>query len=134
MDRNQGSTGQGSTVIVFAGDFRRIPAQSQRLPSGALVIAADSGLDHADAHGVDVDLVLGDLDSVTRIGDRGGDCRRRVDRERPPAAKDDTDLELALDAARGRAAPTTSSSSGGGGRLDHLVTGLLLLAARTSPA
>ena len=66
------------------------------------MIAADAGLDHAEALGLPVDLVVGDLDSVSKEAlERAR--RAGIAIEEHPAAKDQTDLELALDAAMERA-------------------------------
>src|SRR5258708_30199321 len=64
-----GNAGEGSDMgddaaLVFAGGDRPPGAVTARLPAAALVIAADSGLDHAAALGRAVDLVVGDPDSV----------------------------------------------------------------------
>src|SRR6185295_1025335 len=48
---------------------------------------------------------------------------------RHPAAKDATDLELALDTARALGAQRIVVLGGHGGRLDHLLANALLLAA-----
>src|SRR5690348_11873254 len=87
-------------ALVFAGGDRPVPfdRSATATATSGIVIAADSGLEHARALGVPVDLVVGDLDSVdpavldAAIADG-------VTVERHPAAKDATDLELALDAA-----------------------------------
>jgi thiamine pyrophosphokinase len=49
-------------AIVFAGSGPVSGALLDRLPDDAGVIAADSGLHVADALGVYVDLLVGDLD------------------------------------------------------------------------
>ncbi len=91
------------TALVFAGGERPPPSAVDGLLAADVVIAADSGLGHALALGCAVDLVVGDLDSVDP------DDARRARRpagavvEQHPADKDATDLELALDAARGAA-------------------------------
>ena len=54
----------GSVALVFAGGDRPPPNAVGNLPTADLVIAADSGLEHAVALGFTVDLVVGDLDSV----------------------------------------------------------------------
>ena len=100
------------------------------VPDHDLVIAADSGLHVAQALNLRVDLLVGDLDSVSpeAIGD--------TPIERHPVDKDATDLELAIDAAVRRGAGhivviggSGAPASGGDGRLDHLLGELLLLAA-----
>ena len=53
----------------------------------AWVIAADSGLDHANALGLAVDLVLGDLDSVSKEALEPA-RRAGIPVEEHPAAKD----------------------------------------------
>jgi thiamine pyrophosphokinase len=114
------------TVVVLTGGLGR-PAPVP-LPSGAAVIAADSGAEHALALGLRVDLVVGDLDSISdetlaAVEQAGA----RV--ERHPAAKDATDLELALAAALALEPERILVLGGAVGRLDHLLGELLLLAA-----
>jgi len=117
-------------ALVFAGgdppDERALAAA---LGSGdpALVVAADSGVAHALAHHLPVDLVVGDLDSAApdhlAVAEGTG---ARV--ERHPVDKDMTDLELALRASQDLGATAITLLGGGGGRLDHLLANLLLLA------
>ena len=62
------------------------------------MIAADGGVDRALALGLHVDVAIGDFDSVSAAGLAAAEAAgARI--ERHPAAKDATDLELALDAA-----------------------------------
>jgi thiamine pyrophosphokinase len=99
------------------------------LPQGAFVIAADSGLEHAAALGLAVDVLVGDLDSASpeAVATAEG-AGIRI--ERHPAAKDATDLELALEYALAAGATRVTVVSGGGGeRLDHHLAELVLLAA-----
>ncbi len=119
---------KGQPVVVFAGGLPPHPRAVERVPSGAFVIAADSGLDHARAHGVKVDLVVGDLDSVSDSAIAAA-IADGVSIETYPRDKDATDLAIALDAAQRTGAHDVTLISGDGGRLDHLVTGLLLLAS-----
>jgi len=116
------------TAIVFAGSGTVTAAVRAHLPEAADVIAADSGLAVANALGVHVDLLVGDLDSVepsaVEIAEASGTTVARH-----PAEKDATDLELALDAAVERGARGVVMVDGGGDRLDHLLANLLLLAS-----
>jgi thiamine pyrophosphokinase len=115
-------------VVVVTGGDPVDPAHVRALPSDAWVIAADSGIDHALAVGLRVHHAIGDFDSVSPEGlatvqARGG----RV--ERHPAAKDATDLELALGAALERVPARVHVLGGHGGRLDHQLANALLLAS-----
>jgi len=105
------------TVVVLAGG-PDVPA-GIAVPAGASVIAADGGAEL----GVPVELAVGDFDSIT------AETLATVARvERHPAAKDATDLELALDAALRLEAERILVVGSAGGRLDHLLGSLLLLA------
>ena len=55
---------ESSDVIVFAGSEPVADELLDRLPEGAFVIAADSGLHVANTLGLYVDLLVGDLDST----------------------------------------------------------------------
>jgi thiamine pyrophosphokinase len=113
---------------VFAGGDSPPAAVAALLPGDAFVIAADSGLDHAAALGRHVDLIVGDLDSVDVAA--LADARREgSDVEAHPSAKDQTDLELALDAALARGFRRVTVVGGHGGRLDHFLANLTLLAS-----
>jgi thiamine pyrophosphokinase len=83
-----------------------------------LVVAADSGLEHARALGLAVDLVVGDMDSVDPAAlDAARAAGTRVDRH--PVAKDATDLDLALDAAAASLPSRLVVVTGTGDRFDH---------------
>ncbi|MFP5308620.1 MAG: thiamine diphosphokinase [Actinomycetes bacterium] len=117
----------GRPVVVLAGGDPVAPAVAVGLPADAYVVAADSGLDHAAALGLDVDLVVGDLDSVSP--QRLAAARAAgVEVEEHPTAKDATDLALALDAAAARGPADVVLVGGHGGRLDHLLANALVLA------
>jgi thiamine pyrophosphokinase len=123
----------GSWAVVFAGGDPPPPHALEPLPPDARVVAADSGLVHALAAGLHVDLLIGDLDSVEPQAvlaalDAGTEVQRH------PSAKDATDLELALDAVRARGVTDVLVLGIHGGRADHLVANALLLAsARYAP-
>ncbi len=115
------------TVLVFAGG--EAVALTGRLPEADFVIAADSGLDLAASLGVAVDLLVGDLDSVSPEG-LAGARQAGIAIEEHPADKDATDLELSLAAAVRHGAARIVVIGGGGGRIDHLLANAMLL---TSP-
>ena len=110
-------------VVVASG-----PGPSVTVPGASTVIAADGGLDRATALGLDVDVVIGDLDSVSAGALAAAEAAgARVVRH--PEAKDATDLELALDEAVRLGARRVLLVASAEGRLDHLLGSLLLLGA-----
>jgi thiamine pyrophosphokinase len=115
-------------ALVFTGGDAPDPATRHDLPAADLVIAADSGVEHALALGFAVDVVVGDFDSADPDHVEAA-VAMGATLERHPADKDATDLELALVAARGRGARDVLVVGGGGGRLDHLLANTLLLAS-----
>ena len=116
-------------MIVVAGGDPVDASALDDLPTDAAVIAADSGLDVARAIGLRVDVAVGDFDSVlpATLAELEAAGVARIDRH--PSAKDATDLELALNAARGLGAEHVVVLGGHGGRLDHLLANALLLAS-----
>jgi thiamine pyrophosphokinase len=131
------SRAQGHAVILAGGadlSPERL-AHASRITSGAdLVIAADSGYRHAVALGRDVDVLVGDLDSID-AHDLAHAERAATRIERHPPDKDLTDLALALDVAL-RDCPASDGPvrvtvvGGDGGRTDHLLGNALLLGAQ----
>lgn len=94
-----------------------------------MCIAADSGIDHARALGRVPDLAVGDFDSVTDEGLAWAtDAGTTI--ERHPAAKEETDLELALGLAIDDDPDRIVVAGIGGGRLDHLLANFQVLASR----
>lgn len=126
MDRP--SKSDTRTAVVFAGGDEVDAGSSPPLPRDALLIAADGGLAQAEVLGLEVDVVVGDLDSVEPAAlEAARDRGARV--ERHPADKDATDLELALHHAAAAGCSRVVVVGGLGGRLDHLLANALLLAA-----
>ncbi|MFI5046110.1 MAG: thiamine diphosphokinase [Acidimicrobiia bacterium] len=125
-----GSHGRAIALVFTGGDApepRDIDDLGVLAPE-AIVIAADSGLHHAQRLGQRVDVVVGDFDSVDptalSAAESGG-----AEIERHPTAKDATDLELALVAARERGVERVVVVGGAGGRLDHFLANALVLAS-----
>jgi len=113
-------------AVIISGGGAIATRVVDRLPAPRFVIAADSGLDHAVALGIDVDLVVGDLDSVSSDALRAAE-QRGVTVERHPVDKDAIDTELAVDAALARGFEHLVIIGSAGGRLDQLLAGALLL-------
>jgi thiamine pyrophosphokinase len=119
------------TVVIVIGGGEIDSRVVGHLPADRMVIAADSGLDHAMELGLEVDLLVGDLDSVSEpalaeAGARG----TPVERHRPD--KDATDTELALAAAVERGCTRLIGVGGprpDESRLDHELGVLLAFAA-----
>ncbi len=118
-------------LIVAAGDRPDRARLDETWPGWSdgidLVVAADGGADTADQLGIRPDLVVGDFDSIAP----GGLDRLRasgVPVEVAPAAKDESDTELAVRAALGRGADALTIVGALGGRPDHLLANVGLLA------
>jgi thiamine pyrophosphokinase len=97
--------GTMGTALVFPGGDPPPASALEGLPPPDLVVAADSGVEHALAEAAGAVV------------------------ERHPATKDATDLELALDAAHARRVDRIVVVGGGGGRLDHFLANALVLAS-----
>ena len=117
-------------AVVVAGGPAPDPSSALAVPLGARVIAADEGLEHALALGLEVAVAVGDFDSASPEALAAAEARG-VRIERYPAEKDATDLELALDLAVTLGARRVLVIAGdGAGRLDHLLAALLLLGSQ----
>jgi len=111
-------------VVVAGGEPPSVDISS--VPDGATVVAADRGVEHAQALGLDVDLVVGDLDSASPDAVLAAEAAgARI--EKHPAEKDLTDLELALHSALALSPARILVLAGDGGRIDHLLASLLVL-------
>lgn len=118
-------------AIVVTGGDRPDPVLVDALDlpvEGRVVVAADSGVAHALALGLMVDVAVGDFDSLDpEVLEAVEAAGTRV--ERHPVAKDATDLELAIDVAVALGAARVVVLGGHGGRLDHFLANALVLAA-----
>jgi len=120
-------------VAVLAGGDAVPQFVPEYVRRADLVVAADSGLDLGERIGLEVGLVVGDLDSVSAEAlARARASRVRVEQHR--SDKDETDLELAfdavwreVDAGAGAGAVAIVVLGGAGGRLDHLLANVAVL-------
>jgi thiamine pyrophosphokinase len=119
---------QTKRAWIFAnGEQFNVEAVRALAQPGDFRVAADGGLHHMRRLGFDPDLVIGDLDSlepaeIDQLKKAG------VRLEQHPVHKDETDLELAVEAVL-RAGYTSVLILGGlGGRLDMTLANIFLLA------
>ena len=125
-----GAAARIALVVTGGGDPDLVQLAALAGEDAVLVIAADSGAAHAVAAGLDVDVLVGDLDSIDP------ELLERLERdgvrvERHPVAKDATDLELAIDVALREGADTVTVIGGHGGRVDQSFANAFVL---SSPA
>lgn len=109
-------TNKHRAMVFVGGDINVSPPPD---PS-AFVVGCDSGYDHAATLGHHIDLLIGDLDSISEAGIRSAESPN-VTIERHPQDKDATDFELAIDACIAHGFGTIDIYGGEGGRLDHLL-------------
>ncbi len=102
------------TVLIFAGGDSPAASLADDLPESDLVIAADSGYDLAVSEGYRVDVLIGDMDSIS-----ADSIPRHVIVEKHPVDKDATDLELALSRVMVERPARVVVVGGAGGRVDH---------------
>lgn len=120
-------------TIFAAGEYYD---ERPSVPAGALVIAADGGLDHTRALGITPDVIVGDFDSVegglrevTGTPDSStcasGTTARTI---ALPPLKDDPDLLSALKIGWSASRRIFHIWGGLGGRVDHTISNIQLMA------
>ena len=105
----------GLLLLGSAGPPRALVAPF--LDRAGMVVAADSGFDLAVTLGLEPDLVVGDLDSVTghaELARLPAGRVRRADRDKAL-----TDAELGLQVLTAHGCSRIIVAGGGGGRFDH---------------
>ena len=126
---------QPEYMIVVGGGLDRRVLVPAEVGADTVVIAADSGVDHAVAAGLEVHHVVGDLDSADLAAlDAARTAGATIHRH--PSDKDATDFELALDLVLALAGaeeggkeppPNLMVVGPGGGRQDQTLADLLAL-------
>ena len=107
-------------ALIFIGGTAPDFSIRGQLPEAALVIAADSGWAHATAFGFTPDLLVGDMDSISKehLAEAHASEAEIIEHS---VNKDFTDTELALQLARKFEYRHIHLVSGGGDRFDHLL-------------
>ena len=109
-------------VILLGGSLSITPRLGQQIRGGA-VIAADGGMAHAEALALKPILWVGDFDSASpQLQTRYA----HIPRQTHPTDKDQTDAELAIQAALARGASQLLLVGALGGQTDHALTNLML--------
>ncbi|MEC8974359.1 MAG: thiamine diphosphokinase [Actinomycetota bacterium] len=87
-------------VVILCGGPAPHAKAIEHLPVSAKMIAVDSGLDHGRKFNLEPDLIIGDLDSISSEGLRWAK-EQSIEIQKFPKDKDKSDLEIALDQAKG---------------------------------
>lgn len=120
-------TQQPERVILFVnGELPEPQALRALINDDDLLVAVDGGLAHLERLGLTPHLVIGDLDSadpelIAKFRAQGVEIRPF------PTDKDETDLEIALDAAIKLAPAKIRIAAALGGRLDQTLANIFLL-------
>ncbi len=114
-------------IIIFAnGELPDLEKARALMRDDDFVIAADGGTRHALALGLTPNVVIGDLDSISK------EERRKIDAAgveviKFPADKNETDLELAIDHAMSLHPDQILILAALGGRMDQTLANIALL-------
>lgn len=106
-------------VLFVGGKGPAAKVVGPSLEGAGMIVAADSGYDLARSMGVEPDLLVGDMDSISELPARSDYPASRIvayDRD-----KDETDTEIGLRILREHGVSDVTIIGGGGGRLDHLL-------------
>jgi thiamine pyrophosphokinase len=118
---------QQKRAWIFAnGEQLNLEVVRVLLQPGDYRVAADGGLRHLHRLGIQPDLVVGDLDSL-EPGDIVQLKNNGVRIEQHPVHKDETDLELAVQAVLHEGYTTIFVANALGGRLDMSLANILML-------
>ena len=114
-------------IIIFAnGELPDLEKARALLRDDDFVIAADGGTRHALALGLTPQVVIGDLDSISKE-ERGKIDAAGVEVIKFPADKNETDLELAIDHAMSLHPDQILILAALGGRMDQTLANIVLL-------
>ena len=115
-------------ALIIAGGARPDPLVIRALPTVDFCVAVDGGADHARRVGIEIDALVGDMDSISDSAlaeIKASD----VEVTEYPTAKDKTDLELGFDRALAEAPDRLVVIGIGGGRMDHELANVAALSA-----
>lgn len=119
-------------VVVVTGAAALAPEAVQAIPTGAVIVAADGGLDHALAAGLTPAVLIGDLDSVSAGARAWAEANAEIVAH--PADKAATDTELALAHAASMGPSRLLMLAGAGDRVDHTIAAIGALGSPATAA
>ena len=108
-------------AFIYVGGEVNVQNLTEHPKGDDLRIAADGGYNTAEKLGESIDVLVGDLDSIT------GEIPEKVELIKVPAEKDFSDLQLAINVALEKGAGEIVIIGGLSGRLDHTLANLALL-------
>ena len=112
-------------LIVLGGDAPGVELLKVCADEADFSIAADRGLEAFDAAGLEPDMLVGDMDSVSQ--NVLARYESRLSEDRLNCIKNDTDCEYALNLAISRGATEIVLLGALGGRLDHALANLMMV-------
>lgn len=115
-----------TAVIVSNGDMADYSYYRSCFDRAGLIICADGGAYHLRRCGIKPDVLLGDLDSISRE-DLAWFEKEGVCIERFPAEKDMTDTELAVEYAAAKGYTELILAGSLGTRMDHSLANVFML-------
>lgn len=122
-ERDSAFTTRVRALIIANGEAPSMQLLRSLADGAQLIVAADGGAAHALAAGLQLDAVVGDLDSVTR------EMRSALPAERfhQVSDADTNDLQKAIAYCIGQGADFVDITAAGGGRADHALANLSVL-------
>ncbi len=115
-----------TAAIIANGSSEGLSALKKDLGVMDMIIAADGGADVCQALGITPSLIIGDLDSISPKAHHHFETAG-VEFHRHPADKDQSDLELAVNAAVSSGAAQLTICCAMGGRWDMTAANMQLL-------
>lgn len=106
-------------ILIIGGNHPAKDLTLRLVEEAQIIIAADSGFDYAWNNGIEIDYVVGDMDSTSYREIIESMPKEKV--LRMPEEKDETDTEIGLAMLKELGAVESVIIGGGGGRLDHLL-------------
>lgn len=113
-------------IIFLNGDLANLKTVIQHLKTSDYIIGVDGGAKHALQHEINLDVVIGDFDSLSKQ-DQKKLAKKQISFITYKKEKDETDSELALRYAIKKGYKTILLFGVLGTRIDHMLTNIFSL-------